>query len=1015
MRISRRVDIPAAFVVWLFAACFCCTPARAGAIRSLAADGRVCWAVGDAGTLLCSLDAGKSFQRVPTSLDVNFQSVRAAGGQVWVFGGLAVPGHPSAAGVGLILHSPDGGRTFRPVPAGPAGWLYGGCFDGLTGVTFGQANYAEPAGMLATKSFGQQWQAPTVDSLGYARGGDFTNVKYGYLVGEDHRIISLRNLAEAAYHPPLADSKLDLNAATFCTPTQCWAVGENGRILRSQTSARPWDPIPLAMPGRCLMCADYEAVAADSPRSVYIAGGLLGVIAHTTDSGATWKLLPMPGPGTIHALLPLGRGTILAAGDGGRIWRSEDAGQTWKLVAGPDHTDVLFIASAGDRSIYPAIVAHARAGCSVAVVYATRLASLPDTPHDQPLRAAAIAAGAQAAYALGEFPSATGRAELADRTADQLMRRWSISLDTPADAEMIHQLAAAIRLYRPTAVAVGPDGSDAASRHVTGEIAENRLVSRLAQRAVAVAADPNAATDLAKVNLPAYKPARLFVGQYSNERYTPPWQSQPRTEDDARVAFDGLTIPNDAGLPLDLLAARAAWLLPGSNLLDRPAETTAYYCSAMDKRLKLFTSGLTDKPRLLMEPPTGAKRNLVVPPGLRLVTFPGQEQIAATDLAGALAKTNDPDDTAIAEDRLLLAWDKFLADGKLVQAEYIRRTIMTKAMAHPLGEKLEVLNIAAALSSEYQAQLRRQGRPEEMSAKDFAANVDAFSHVPAWTFTPSGRMLLANALRAIGKPDDARRQMGILAAEPYPLAWRRCAITELGRSDAVSAKVLKGRPVVAASLATEPGKFDGRLDDACWTTVVPIPLRPVAPETPTPRPPPSRARRSLPLPPGLALDANAPNAPELYVTISPAQFAILGLRAAALDGEAMGHRPGDRRRPRLLDAGGPPRRHDRPAKRPADLPRRPVRKASPRDLEHPGRPRRQRVHDGDRLSAQRTRAAGRPPAGEQEKWNFQVRATAIGPDDKRTDYYLAPQPDGRLLPERYALLKLPTATNGKLP
>ena len=60
------------------------------------------------------------------------------------------------------------------------------------------------------------------------------------------------------------------------------------------------------------------------------------VVAHSDDAGKTWKLLPGPSPGAIHALHHAGGDVLLAAGDAGRIWRSTDAGQTWKLVETSD-------------------------------------------------------------------------------------------------------------------------------------------------------------------------------------------------------------------------------------------------------------------------------------------------------------------------------------------------------------------------------------------------------------------------------------------------------------------------------------------------------------------------------------------------------------------------------------------------------------------------------------------------------------------------------------------------------
>jgi predicted ArsR family transcriptional regulator len=58
-------------------------------------------------------------------------------------------------------------------------------------------------------------------------------------------------------------------------------------------------------------------------------------------------------------------------------------------------------------------------------------------------------------------------------------------------------------------------------------------------------------------------------------------------------------------------------------------------------------------------------------------------------------------------------------------------------------------------------------------------------------------------------------------------------------------------------------------------------------------------------------------------------------------------------------------------------------------------------------------SARRPAPGAAEMWNFQVRATAQDAKGRPTHYYLAPQPDGELLPERYALLKIPAIEMGR--
>jgi len=973
--------------------------AQAGAIRAMSADGNTCWAVGDAGCVLVSRDAGATWRSLVTTVPANFQSVQTGPDEVWLFGGMGVPGHASGAGMGTILRSADGGKSFQAISPGSAGWLYGGQFSGATGVTFGQANSAAPAGLLRTIDGGRIWSPPAISSLGYLVDGDFLTPRRGYVVGQDHRIISLRNLSEPTFHPPASESKLDLKCVRFSDPLQCWAVGENGRVLRSRTATRPWDPIRLSLPGRALMCADFEALVTPSPESAYVAGGLMGVIPFTKNVGGNWRLLKAPGPGAIHSLLRISRDVLLAAGDGQRIWRSTDAGETWRLVSGSKVVDVLFIVAAGDRSVYPAIVAHARAGCSVAVVYATHLSGRGQTATDQPLRAAAIAAGADGVTTLTEFPSGFNDPAMADESIAQMLYRWSVPLEYSAETEMIHQLAAAIRLYRPTVLAVGPDGADAdVGVDARGPAGENHLVAQLAQRAALAAGDESAVGDLAKVNLPPWKVRRVVVGLVCNEQYSPPWQARTRPGRDAKVTFDGLKMLNDSALPLDIQAARASWLLPGAGLLDRPAEVTAYRCKYLNRPMRLFTSMLTDRPRLIASAATGKTQNLVVAPKLRLAgpagtgALPGQAEMAATDLVAALENARDPNDAAIAADRLVLAWQRLLQAGKLIHADAVQFALMKKSKYHPLGQKLDVIALATTVSSEWQAQLRRAGLPKKLPTKTLERAVEGYARMPAWALTPAGRMLLIRAMLAAGKLPQAKRELRQLAAKPQPLAWRKCALLELGDSVETVQAALKGRTTATALVATGPGTFDGKLDETCWTEALPIPLRTSDPAH----------AESAP-----ADDPNAPPTPQIIATVSPARYAIFAIR---LPRQAKGHWEIDFAIDADRDCWTQIVLH-------ADTRGRRGTKLIVRDgvVAELGKDIWQIRADRSEKEWTMEIAVGlnqfsvkRPAPGAAELWNFQVRATACAAGGTRTPYYLAPQPDGRFLPERYGLFKIPS-------
>ncbi len=250
-------------------------------------------------------------------------------------------------------------------------------------------------------------------------------------------------------------------------------------------------------------------------------------------------------------------------------------------------------------------------------------------------------------------------------------------------------------------------------------------------------------------------------------------------------------------------------------------------------------------------------------------------------------------------------------------------------------------------------------------------------------------MLLARAMLAAGKLPQAKRELRQLAAKPQPIAWRRCAMLELGDSVETIQAALKGRTTASALLATEPGKFDGKLDETCWTEAQPIPLRTSSP---------SRAESA---------PTDAPPTPQIIAMVSSARYAIFAIR---LPRRPKGHWEIDLAVDSDRDCWTQIVMHaDTRGRRGTKLI---VRDGIEADL---GKSIWQIRADRSEKEWTMEIAVGlnqfsvkRPAPGAAELWNFQVRATAFATDGSQTHYYLAPQPDPRLLPERYALLKIPS-------
>ena len=796
----------------------------AGAVRAITAAGAARWAVGDGGLVLRSDDGGQSWKPVAIGGAGDFTGVHFAGERVGhVFGGRCVAGHPGGATVGVIARTEDAGRTWKPVNTGSLAHLHGGWMRGQRGVVFGRPTPRHPTGLWATVTAGRMWIPLRLGGTGSLLGGDSLGASNACLVGPNHRIVHLHKLDQLTTgEAPLA-SGAALTAVAFAGLQSIWAVGENGSALRYTGPAVGWQTLPLSLPVGTRRLADLEAVAAGADGEAFLAGGLAGSIFHTRDGGKTFQRLRAPGPGPIHALHRDADGVLLAGGDGGRIFRSTDAGKTWRRVHGAESVDVLFVTAPGDVSFLAALAIHAASGVNTAVLVATLPEGNEGLRDDVALRSAAVAAGADGAHVLTDFHSVAGDPAAVTLAADDILSRWSARLDSPARREMLRQIAAAIRLYRPVVVVLGPDGYEG-----RGPAAENRLVSRIAAEAVKQAGDADAYPELARLGLAPWKVKRVFTGLDHNARYVPPWEKvAPPPRENLTAEFAGWWYPVKARTSAAMLAAGAGWRLRWAGLMDRPAMMTGFRCrEVLAPRKRLFTAGLKEKGiRLQSSPPVShavASGALLRAAGL----VGGNAAIVAGPLAAAARK--HPDDPVPA-DMLHLLRARLMGLGRLVEAADVNRALLSVGRSHPLYERVNITSVAMAASSEWRARLVRI-RPG--SADPAAANAPRFEDVlkrlegpPWWPWVADehGTMLMGKAHAFVGERKAARQAYTQLAKFARTEPWRAAARVELAALQGPAHALAAGEGMTAFP-ADAPLRLDGLTAERFWKRARPIEL-----------------------------------------------------------------------------------------------------------------------------------------------------------------------------------------------
>jgi photosystem II stability/assembly factor-like uncharacterized protein len=165
----------------------------------------------------------------------------------------------------------------------------------------------------------------------------------------------------AAAAEPIATNEIRQNLFAVCTATDriAWAVGELGRIFRTEDGGATWtrQDAETKKPFLAASCIDGN--------TAWI-GGKNALLYRTTDGGNTWTLLT---PNTTKHIFDLAFTSTthgIAVGDWGLLMVTDDGGTSWTLVGIPE--DFVLSALAEDIGLEP----------SDTILYAV---SFPDAQH----------------------------------------------------------------------------------------------------------------------------------------------------------------------------------------------------------------------------------------------------------------------------------------------------------------------------------------------------------------------------------------------------------------------------------------------------------------------------------------------------------------------------------------------------------------------------------------------------------------------------------------------------------
>jgi photosystem II stability/assembly factor-like uncharacterized protein len=230
---------------------------------------------------------------------------------------------------GTILHTSDGGATWRPQSSGTAFTLSGICFvDTKNGWAVGNKGT-----ILHTSDGGETWEKQESPIDYFHMDVTFLDAEKGFVVSERTHILAT-NDGGKTWEIGFEDEDYILKSISFCDDQHGWVAGEFGHTYHTRDGGKTW----VKQAGLYEMDWDtgfitgdnflFDVVAVD-PKTAWTVG-ILGTVKRTTDGGETWEEVPLGLPKVqLYSIASDRAGTMVIAGNGLCVI-STDGGAEWQ-------------------------------------------------------------------------------------------------------------------------------------------------------------------------------------------------------------------------------------------------------------------------------------------------------------------------------------------------------------------------------------------------------------------------------------------------------------------------------------------------------------------------------------------------------------------------------------------------------------------------------------------------------------------------------------------------------------
>jgi photosystem II stability/assembly factor-like uncharacterized protein len=287
-------------------------------MSDVAGFGSAAVVVGEAGLVMTSADAGLTWQRQPSGINVQLRSVTLRSGN-----------RVDAVGDnGTMIYSTDGGRSWsrralpaaspnaasaqRAAPSGLSAMTWATDERGFVTSVDGSIYRSEDGGGTWSLSFPDPQHPAGLFNVA------FRDSAHGAAVGSSGRVMTTDDAGRTWIQRP--NDKLDTLYAVAWHDSAVVAVGAHGAIVRSTDAGLSWVPVSSGVTD------DLNDIQLSRDGKGTIVG-MNGLVLRSSDAGASWTRVDIGSNGHLSSVAQLGGTTELLVGS--TMMASTDAGITW--------------------------------------------------------------------------------------------------------------------------------------------------------------------------------------------------------------------------------------------------------------------------------------------------------------------------------------------------------------------------------------------------------------------------------------------------------------------------------------------------------------------------------------------------------------------------------------------------------------------------------------------------------------------------------------------------------------